>query len=222
VNFPPTHKTGTAIALAIGIAVTSALMIVGPGSAAATAGRLIGSADIKNNTVRSRDIRNGTVTGRDVKDGSLSAKDLSGALRGATGPRGPAGTSGDRAQTIRAWDVQSAGAPPGFSVTSSSLPPATQVEVVKLTISGAFSSCSSVSVRVLMNGQILASTRSFGTPATWHPDPFVGGGLITSEATPLTLTVSCGGMGTEPVPAFEAVVTLAQTARNTSATSALH
>lgn len=64
---------------------------------------LIGSDDIRNNSVQSQDIKNKTITGKDVKKGSLGAKQIKdGSLRardfkagqlpaGATGPAGPAG-----------------------------------------------------------------------------------------------------------------------------------
>ena len=84
----------TRAAMAIGIVAATALVIVGPGSATATAGRLIGSAAIKDNTVRSKDVRDNTIRGKDVKDGSLTAKDFSGKLRGAKGQRGAQGPSG--------------------------------------------------------------------------------------------------------------------------------
>jgi hypothetical protein len=112
VKLPEARKARTA--MAIGIAATATLVIVGPGSTAATAGRMITGAAIKNNTirsvdlrdngvrsvdivestVRSRDIRNGTVRGRDVRNGSLTAADFSGSMRGARGPVGATGPRG--------------------------------------------------------------------------------------------------------------------------------
>lgn len=86
----------------------------GPGAVANAAGRLIGSADIRNGSVRSPDlhdggvrspdIRNGGVHSIDVADHSLTARDFRGDLRGprgpqgetgATGPQGPQGDNGD-------------------------------------------------------------------------------------------------------------------------------
>jgi len=112
VKLPQARKARTA--MAIGIAATATLVIVGPGSTAATAGRMITGAAIKNNTirsvdirdngvrsvdivestVRSRDIRNNTVRGVDVQNGSLTARDFSGSMRGATGPAGATGPRG--------------------------------------------------------------------------------------------------------------------------------
>jgi hypothetical protein len=226
VPFPKTSKTRAAVV--VGIAATSALMIVGPGSTAATAGRLIGSAAIKNNTVRSLDIRNETITGRDVKDGSLTAKDFSGALRGATGPRGPAGPAGQdgaagaAGATIKSWRIHYDGGPENrFTVAGGNVPTGTQVEVVGLTLDGDAAVCDSglqLYARLGSSGPQLASMDQ----GTERPAALVGGGFITSAATPITLDAYCfrdNGFTQAPVPAFDATVTLAMTKRDTTATA---
>jgi hypothetical protein len=58
----------------------------GVGYAAAT----IGSAQIKNNSVRSKDIRNGTIVSRDI------AKKTRAALKGQNGPKGAPGAPGQQ------------------------------------------------------------------------------------------------------------------------------
>ena len=65
-KLPKTRKARTA--MVIGIAATATLVIVGPGSTGAMAGRMIGSAGIKNNSVQSGDIRNNTVQSADVRN----------------------------------------------------------------------------------------------------------------------------------------------------------
>jgi hypothetical protein len=224
VNFPKSKKTRAA--LAVGIAATSVVMIVGPGSTAATAGRLIGSAAIKNNTIRSLDIRNETITGRDVKDGSLTAKDFSGTLRGATGPRGPAGPtgdSGDSAATTSNWTFHSDGSSQFVILTSTDTVPAgTQVVPVKLTVAGDFQGCPVANATVQLGGLDLArTTRSNGA---WVPSDISGGGYIAGSAKPLRFVLSCSDNNFRqvPVPVFDATVKVTETPRDIAATSTHH
>ena len=231
-NFPKTRKARAATA--IGIAATSALMIVGPGSAAATAGRLIGSAAIKNNSIRSIDIHNNTITGKDVKDGSLSAKDFSGTLRGATGPRGPAGASGAGTETIAAWHVahQADSTTNTVTLTSSyKVPAGTQVEAVKLSGTGtsAWSSCPITGNLAVSagSGHQIAIMYWDNANSTWGPAALSGGGALPSTPTALTFSASCiggGPFGGQPtiVPSFSATVTLALTKRDTTATTTIN
>jgi hypothetical protein len=65
----------------------------GVGYAAAT----IGSAQIKNNSIRSKDIRNGQVTGRDVKESALGK--VRSAARADSATRAGSAASADRATT---------------------------------------------------------------------------------------------------------------------------
>lgn len=74
-----------------------ALVVASSGSAYAAA--KIGSADIRDNSIKSVDIKDNSVRGSDIKDGTLKARDFApGTLRtgprGATGATGPAGASG--------------------------------------------------------------------------------------------------------------------------------
>ncbi|SEC10936.1 hypothetical protein SAMN04489844_1696 [Nocardioides exalbidus] len=78
-----------------------ALVVASTGTSYATG--LIGSADIKNNSVASVDIKDKTIQGKDIKTGTIGAKQVKdGSLRardfkagqlpaGKTGPQGPAG-----------------------------------------------------------------------------------------------------------------------------------
>ena len=67
------------------IACTALFMALGGvGYAAAT----IGSAQIKNNSVKGKDIRNGTIRSKDISKGTRNA------LKGQTGPAGPQGSGG--------------------------------------------------------------------------------------------------------------------------------
>jgi hypothetical protein len=216
--------------MAVGIAATAVLMVVGPGSTAAMAGRLIGSPAIKNNSVRSLDIRNGTVRGVDVRDGSLTAADFSGTMRGATGPagktgpRGPVGTGGGP-DSIAAWNVHhelDSSNPNTIVVTSSdNVPAGTQIEAVKLTITGDFGACDYGGLQVRTgSGQILASS-TWTSSEGWSPAILPGGGFIASDSSAITLTAWCAsGAGSQhPVPDFDASVTLAFTERSTTATT---
>src|SRR3954451_13753653 len=62
----------------------------GVGYAAAT----IGSAQIKNNSIRGKDIRNSTITGKDVKNNSLTGSDVRESRLGKV----PSATSADTAK----------------------------------------------------------------------------------------------------------------------------
>ena len=74
--------------------VSSTLVLVGLVAGSASAGSLITSKRIKDETVTGADIRNGTLTGREIKDGSLSPLDLLGARQGPTGEVGAPGIPG--------------------------------------------------------------------------------------------------------------------------------
>jgi hypothetical protein len=221
VPFPTTSKTRAA--LVIGIAATSALVIVGPGSTAATAGRLISSAAIKNNAVRSIDIRDETIRGRDVKDGSLTAKDFSGALRGATGPRGPAGPAGGGStETLRTWEVSKQTDPSdtGFvqRVSTTVVPSGTQVEVVNLVVSGDFSACTDSGYVQVLDSQerSLGQAVTGAQPGTWKPAALNGATGVSTAPGTLRVIAACYNNGPAVVPTFDAVVTLALTKRDTT------
>ncbi|NYJ02187.1 uncharacterized protein YjbI with pentapeptide repeats [Nocardioides thalensis] len=72
----------------------TALLLVAVTAGSATAGALIGSARIKDDTVSGADIRNGTLTGADVRDASLQLTDLTDLEPGVQGPQGPVGAPG--------------------------------------------------------------------------------------------------------------------------------
>jgi hypothetical protein len=75
------------------LAVVAALAVSFVGSS--TAAVLIGTRQIKDDTIRSVDVHNGTVRGVDVRDHSVKAADvLGGVLRGPQGPDGPQGDPG--------------------------------------------------------------------------------------------------------------------------------
>ncbi|PUA82618.1 hypothetical protein C7S10_02480 [Nocardioides currus] len=81
-----------------------ALVIATSGTSVAAAG-LIGSDDVKNDSLKSADIKDNSLKGRDIKNGSLGGWELRdgtvkkndlapGILDGAAGPAGPAGPAG--------------------------------------------------------------------------------------------------------------------------------
>jgi hypothetical protein len=243
VKLPKARKTHTA--LAIGIAATATLVILGPGSTAAMAGRMIGSAgiinnsiqsgDIRNDTVQSGDVRNNSIQGADVRNGTLTSADFSGTMRGATGPQGPAGPAGppgtagsDGASptTIKDWNIHNdAAAPDGFGVTSSDNVPAdTQVTVVKLTFP-ALPGCDEGSAIVQTSRGQTLGTAGWTSGQGWSAASLSGGGFIVSQAAPLTARVNCNEAFMGPrqaVPAFDATVTLALTDWSAPATSAFN
>lgn len=68
--------------MTVAAAVVAAVLAAGTGGA--VAGRLVTSAQIKDNTVASVDLKDGSATGADVKNGSLTGADVkNGSLTGA-------------------------------------------------------------------------------------------------------------------------------------------
>ncbi len=221
-KFPKPRRTHAAMGICVVASAT--LVIVGPGSTAAIAGRMIGSAAIMNNSIR----------GIDVRDGSLTAKDFSGSVRGQRGPAGPRGETGlrgpvgpapDKAE-IKTWGIHHAfdsGTVNRFSKDSSvTVPAGTQVEVLKVDVEGNMASCGRASLEVSIQGAgyTLASGAWQQGASTWSPVFLIGGGAVTSAPTPLRFVVVCGtGSPSTAVPALDATVTLAFTERDTAATS---
>ena len=75
--------------------VIAAFMLVAATAGSATAGALITSAQIKDDTVASVDVKNQNLTGADVRDGSLSTFfDFLGLVPGPQGDEGPKGYPG--------------------------------------------------------------------------------------------------------------------------------
>lgn len=92
-----TEQPRPRLAFAAGVAVTSLFVAAGgPGATAAVASRLVGSADIRDGSIRGIDIRDGSLRGADIRDGSLTAADFSGSL---TGPPGAPGEKGEPGAT---------------------------------------------------------------------------------------------------------------------------
>jgi hypothetical protein len=95
-RLPSIRRPSPSMAVAV-----MALVVASTGTSYAAG--LIGSADIKNNSVSSKDIKNKTIKAADVKSGTIGAKQVKdGSLRsrdfkagqlpaGAQGPAGPAG-----------------------------------------------------------------------------------------------------------------------------------
>lgn len=80
------------------LAVTAGLVLAG--TTGAVAGSLIGSADIRDNSVRSIDLKDGRGVGQsDLKPG-LAAKVNKAGQPGPQGPAGPAGQDGEDAQAL--------------------------------------------------------------------------------------------------------------------------
>ena len=99
-----------------------ALVVASTGTSYATG--LIGSDDIRNNSIQSKDIKDKTIKGRDIKNdvigsnkvrnGSLKSRDFkAGQLpAGAQGPAGPAGVGRGRSSTRPARSSRSPAASP--------------------------------------------------------------------------------------------------------------
>ena len=92
-RLPSIRRPSPSMAVAV-----MALVVASTGTSYATG--LIGSADIRNNSVQSQDIKNRTIQGKDVKKGTIGAKQVKdGSLRARdfkagqlpSGPQGPAG-----------------------------------------------------------------------------------------------------------------------------------
>lgn len=104
-----TEQPRPRLAFAAGVAVTSLFVAAGgPGATAAVASRLVGSADIRDGSIRGIDIRDGSLRGADVRDGSLTAADFSGSV---TGPPGAPGERGAPGATGAQGPVGAPGAP---------------------------------------------------------------------------------------------------------------
>lgn len=111
--------------IAAGIGIVMVLTLVGF-SSTAVAKRLIGSADVRDNSLKTVDIKNGTLTASDMSPATRQAFNKPGpqgkqgprGLTGATGPQGPAGPAGgsnvtqvtdlDGEWTVRASDADGA------------------------------------------------------------------------------------------------------------------
>jgi hypothetical protein len=72
----------------------ASLLLVATVAGSASAGVLITSKDIKDETVTGADIRSSGLTGRDVKDGALSPLDILGPEQGPAGEVGATGLPG--------------------------------------------------------------------------------------------------------------------------------
>ncbi len=76
--------------------VTVAMMLAAGGTA--TAQSLIGSKQVRNNSLTSSDVRNGSLRGKDLRNRTVTLGKIStsarNSLRGATGPRGAQGAQG--------------------------------------------------------------------------------------------------------------------------------
>src|SRR5215207_5687119 len=79
---------GSPMRNSIKTAAIAAIVSLGIGASSATAASLIGSAQVKDNSLTTKDIKNGTLT---MADMSVSAK---AALQNNRGPAGPAGAVG--------------------------------------------------------------------------------------------------------------------------------
>jgi hypothetical protein len=85
---------------AAGIAV---LLVTG---GTATAARMIGGEDIRNNSITGADIKRGSLTGNDIRSGSITTADLNNRTEraldgkdGAPGPKGDTGAQGPKGET---------------------------------------------------------------------------------------------------------------------------
>jgi hypothetical protein len=199
---------------------------------------MIGSPAIKNNTVRSIDVRNGTIKGLDVKDGSLTARDFSGKMRGARGargtrglrgtqgPPGPAGTGGTGAgqQQVLTWqvhhEIESGNDFIATETSNATVPADTQVEVVRFTINTDVGSCrTTLYLRDATNTDLASITWNSQTQ-TWRQPALTGGGVILTQPSTLSLSGQCDSFSgnPQPLPTYDATVTLAFTHRDTTAT----
>lgn len=90
-------RSKTTVAIALGIALILALGTTGT----AVASHLIGSAGIRDNSIRSRDIQDGTIKPRDLSPAAV----LSIGLEGPVGPPGAKGAKGDSGLTGAYYSV---------------------------------------------------------------------------------------------------------------------
>jgi hypothetical protein len=65
------------------LAAVIALAILAVGASGATAAHLIGSKDIRDNSVKSKDLRDNTVKSKDLRDGTVGLADLDSDVRGS-------------------------------------------------------------------------------------------------------------------------------------------
>lgn len=135
--------------------VTCGLLIAG--SAGAVAAKLIGSEEVRDDSLQSVDIKDETLSGTDIRDGSLTARDVGEALvgpagpqgeQGEQGPAGPPGPAGDRPGETVSWSLSSdeftgsytwSGAVIGESDGTFTAP--SRVTTAAATVEGDFSSC---------------------------------------------------------------------------------
>ena len=240
-RLPKVRKAHAAVAL--GIAATATLVLVGPGSTAAMAGRMIGSAaiinnsiqsgDIRNDTIQSGDVRNSSIQGADVRNGSLDGRRLRRrhARSHLAQPALPSSRHLWRGQqwtgSTSTWNIHNAsptGPYEGFQlISATNVPAGTQVEAVKLTLPDDVPGCPSAYMQVRANGSSASVAASTWRNGAWGTVSLQGGGVITTQSTPLTFTLYCQGDTEEnPVPPFDASVTLAFTDRSAPATSSFN
>lgn len=85
------HKITTATAVIGAAALVAALGATGT----AVAGNLVGSPEIRDNSIRTADVHDGALRSRDVKDGALGYRDLNGYTQRLIAQPGPAGADGE-------------------------------------------------------------------------------------------------------------------------------
>lgn len=192
--------------LAIGAGL--AALIVCSATVGAGAAGLIGSKDIRDDSIRSVDIKNGTIAGRDVKDGSLTTDDVAGGLKSRVGP--------DR---VVAWSgtYDGNGANDGETplVTSSDTIPANSLtRGLQLTVTKTSSACAdnlSVIARVhsVQPGQelVIASGMVSPNPPGSYGSTYEAVTPLTTDV-PLEIVAECYDGN---VPSFDFTVTFSIT-----------
>lgn len=212
--------TGTRSRLALGLAVAALAICAAAGGAGAVG--LVGSRGIADDSIRSVDVKNQTVTGRDVKDSSLRSDVFAGGLPDRT--PGP-----DR---ILTWSGSfkedgSIGENTPLIVSSDTIPAASMLRGINLTVTGDHSKCGALDVAV--------------APADtgWSDDPVafavlrapVDGGdevvmndLVTNLDAPIHLAIAAGCLttGDNAVPSFDFTVTFSVTQLDMPPTTTWH
>lgn len=200
------------------LVVATAILLVGTGGAVAT--DLVGSRDIRNDSVRSVDVKDGTLGMRDLnrhtraalsrpgpagEDGATGPTGDTGpqGLAGAPGPQGPAGPAGTgMPHEVAEWTASyqgdgSTGKGPGtnrmvaLDTSTDSVPALAFIEGLSGTLRGEFSNCGTAGVSVNLHDTVPHETLASWT---YQDGEFLGmsvGQAGITETSKLEVTGEC-------------------------------
>lgn len=196
------------------VLVSSALAVLAVGAAAggAAATSLLGSKDIRDDSIRSVDIKNGTLTTRDIRDGSLVADDFTGLPTPTAGPDEVLTWSG----SYSGGDHTGVDTP--LLVSTDTIPPDSFVRGITMVITGDHTGCEAFDIVVApASTGIQSDVVSFGVlrpPGSPEPDRIAMSALVTKADAPTHLGVfgAClAELGEVPMPDFDYTVTFSVT-----------